>query len=134
MRTKTAILFSSALAILLMSCEPEMKGHGAVSHDSPPEHGGQMVHLKVHGPMMEVVCDEKAGTIVLHIYTDHHEPLTLTEAPVANIEKGPTQVTATGAGAVWTFTHENLKDHPHVGFRVKVGDETFNNKEWELPH
>ena len=37
---------------------------------------------------------------------------------------------ATGSKSMWTFTHDNLKEHPHVEFVIKVGDKTFNSNKW----
>ena len=119
------------LTLGLGGCKQDDDGEDhAGSHDIKAKNGGTIVHLEDHGPCMEVVYDAKAGTLKLYMVDAHGDALELEEAPTANIEKDATVVKATGSKSMWTFTHDNLKEHPHVEFVIKVGDKTFNSDKW----
>ena len=135
MRLTTIALLTTCL--VFGSCkEHGHGGHGEDhgSHDFDPKHeGGEILYLAKkadHKPFVELVHDEQAGTLKLYGFDGHHEVLAPEKAPVLSFSetKPPKQVTAAGDGAVWVFTDDALKDHPH-GVRLKIkfpGENEYN--------
>jgi len=130
---RLALTLAATLALGLGGCEEH--GHDNDNDGGPTttikaKYGGQVVALAKDGPAMEIVYDETAGTIKLYAYTAAGKPQKLDEAPVVNLVEGPTQVDGIGADDKWTFTHKNLKMHPHARFRLTIGGVTYNNDSW----
>ena len=109
MKHLIALLISAGL---MLSCNDHSHGgHG--SHDFDPLHGGQLIHTADHGPILEVVYDESAGTATVHVFDAHQNPKPIEKAPVLLIPSVKDPIPSTGEGNVWVFKHAELKNHHH---------------------
>ena len=140
---KLAMTTTAALLFALGGCDDAAdngSGNGSAGgdaghvHDFQPKHGGQIVELGDHEPLVEMVHDDVLGVITLYVFDDHQSPMTIDKAPVFNLSEPVEQVKATGSGSEWKFEHDGLKGHPHgASLRIEIGGKTFN-KEWHPPH
>jgi hypothetical protein len=110
---------------------PAMAPAAEEEHSHDPRYGGVMLELGDHEGHLEVVHDEKTGTLTAYVYDGNMKPVA-SEAPVVNLTKGGVQVTMTLAsgtgttGDVWKATHDALKVKPLDGrIRLKIGERTY---------
>lgn len=118
---KTTLEFTLALlTTLLFACTQEEAGDH-LAHNFKALHGGMLIEFNKggHGPMIEMVYDEKAGVATLYVFDDHQNKKTVEKAPELLIPslKGP--LPATGKDDKWVFTHEELKKHQH-DMRIRI--------------
>ena len=130
MKYLIAILISVGL---LVSCEDHAHGgHG--SHDFDPLHGGQLIHTADHGPILEVVYDQAAGSATVYVFDAHQNPKPIEAAPFLLIPTYKDPIPSTGKGYTWVFKHEELKKHHHdMRFRITI-DGKERNPGWHPPH
>ena len=72
---KLAMTLTAALLFAMGSCNDDADNgggdNGHTPHDFKPQHGGQLVELGDHEPMVEIVHDAAAGVITLYVFDDH---------------------------------------------------------------
>mgnify|MGYP006921593391 CR=1 FL=1 len=138
-------MMKSALALLslslLFACTPEKKAQapdeGAHSREHGP-HGGKVVEVGAHVAHLELLHDENAGSITIHVFgKDLQTPMALDKAPEIKLgtAEGP-RVLPTKAlddeKMSFSVTDEALKKHgPQGRISLEIGAKPYNPS---LPH
>lgn len=129
---RITLTFAMFMGLLLACSQKHDGGHG--SHEFAPLHKGQLIHVADHGPILEVVHDEAAGTATLYVFDAHQEQKSIDQAPVLLIPAHKDPIPATGKADVWVFSHAALKKHQDdMRIRITIDGKEFN-PDWHPPH
>ena len=130
---QTLFALSALIPFVVCGCSHDDAAH---QHDFQPKHGGTLVELDAHGhgPMIEILHDEKAGVVTMHVMTHGQQPQSLAKAPTLQLPAAKKEVQGAGKDALWTFTDEALKAHLELmRFKLEIGDKSFA-PEWKHSH
>lgn len=143
-RLDLALALFAALAFSACGDKDEKKpaaGGGEAAHEHKAPHGGEVLELGNEEGHIEVLHDQAAGTMTLHIYGTSLEKPVYVKAPVLNLQTkaGPVDVPLTAADAkpdgtahTWKAQHDGFKVEPLEGrLRVEIAGKTFQTKSLE---
>lgn len=129
---RMTLTFALFISLLLACGQKHAGGHG--SHEFDPLHEGQLLHVADHGPILEIVHDEAAGTATLYVFDAHQTQKSIEKAPVLLIPGQKNPIPATGKADVWVFSHAELKKHQHdMRIRITIDGKEFN-PDWHPVH
>jgi len=126
---------------LIFACTPEKKAPApdkGAHATAPGPNGGKVVEVGAHLAHLEILHDEKAGTITIYVFDkDIKTPMALAKAPEIKLStmEGPVVLPTKAVddkNLSFTVTHDALKAHgPEGRISLELGGKPYNPA---LPH